>query len=426
MLIFLVMILLLVIAIAILMHCQRTEGFYVSNDVTLYTTNQLNHIRWITEVGGKEWDLQNVTPSSATSIYKIILANRAFPDTILPNEKSILWTASEIEYEQFFKPIGKGQLIASKKAHFVALGIPEKLYYTECAFDMKGKKVGYFDTTDRLFLLSIIHAYRMPLSSVELVQVPMEVWDKLNKFMLDNDVDFIAVHIIPNSALQSLIQTQYVAVMGWGRIDIDRVRVFNPFLVKEEIDLKGMFISGDRNASSLVMDREKRGPVISTNIGIYALNRFAPAMTSEGFITRLAIEDDTYDPAYRCYGDLSIEQKALCVSPFNQQGDPKKIPNKWDRPCIEDSDCPFFRANTNYANTRGGCLKGGICEMPVGVLRTAFRTYDAEGINTPFCYGCDDASDISCCAKQKEPDYAFANDFDEREKVGLSTFVSVI
>lgn len=130
--------------------------------------------------------------------------------------------------------------------------------------------------------------------------------------------------------------------------------------------------------------------------------------------------------AYVCYGDQSIKSKGLCESPFDELGVLKRKKTYWDRPCTMDTECPFFQANKNYPNYRGGCIDGR-CEMPIGVQAVSFQKYDPN--TKPLCHGCIDPTDPYCCTDQmlnqqkqrhkkysslKSPDYAFDIDFFER------------
>lgn len=47
----------------------------------------------------------------------------------------------------------------------------------------------------------------------------------------------------------------------------------------------------------------------------------------------------------------------------------------WDRPCERDTECPFY----DVRRGRGGCSKGGFCEMPLGVDRRSFRSPGSVG-----------------------------------------------
>lgn len=59
----------------------------------------------------------------------------------------------------------------------------------------------------------------------------------------------------------------------------------------------------------------------------------------------------------------------------------------WDKPCVENTDCPFW----NSGNTRGGCQKEGgekgFCEMPQNIKRIGY-THFRDGY-FPYCRDCD-------------------------------------
>lgn len=94
----------------------------------------------------------------------------------------------------------------------------------------------------------------------------------------------------------------------------------------------------------------------------------------------------------------------------------------WDKPCLKNEECPFYKKNKNYPNSRGGC-KNGYCEFPLNIKRLSYKKYDKK--IKPFCHNCklkkclgDDC--YTCCDKQhydklkynflKSPDYIFQND----------------
>ena len=110
----------------------------------------------------------------------------------------------------------------------------------------------------------------------------------------------------------------------------------------------------------------------------------------------------------RCATHPDRKTRAQCESERGPLGEAQPR-GTWDRPCVWDSDCPFYQKNQTYFNHRGGCMDGGYCELPVGVRRAAFRKYEGE----PSCHGCPEEGG-RCCAKQKNPDYAF--DLDEFER----------
>jgi hypothetical protein len=267
-----------------------------------------------------------------------------------------------------------------------------------------------------------MRGYRIPDDAVDVVPIPMTEWGRLPTYISMEDIDLIVACVVPNSPFHALLKQQQLSILGWNKLDMDRVKVFYPFVEKVNIDVRSL-LTQDGSTALAVMDREKLGPLLRITFQMY---RVRNSSTSEPFITRLDMSEESIDPTYRCYGDLTIEQKALCESPYDAHGEPKTKPTTWDRPCVKDDDCPFYKANKRYPNSRGGCLRGGVCEMPVGVLRTAFRTYTKNGLFAPFCYGCADSRDPECCSKQKSPDYAFSNDYDMRKRSNVATFVSAL
>jgi hypothetical protein len=71
----------------------------------------------------------------------------------------------------------------------------------------------------------------------------------------------------------------------------------------------------------------------------------------------------------------------------------------WDRPCADDSECPFFIINRDD-KSEGACVSGH-CRMPLGVARMSFRKYRLDADSFPLCVGCarDTPPDASCCKR---------------------------
>jgi hypothetical protein len=125
-------------------------------------------------------------------------------------------------------------------------------------------------------------------------------------------------------------------------------------------------------------------------------------------------------PGYLCYNRPDITSKASCQSPYDNEGNLKRQKTYWDKPCEKHTECPFYQANKNYKNYRGGCIDGR-CEMPIGVKSVSYRLYDKEA-STSLCHNCKGLSP-TCCEEQKDkskypslkgPDYAFELDEYER------------
>jgi len=396
-----------------------TERFQVtgqSNDMYVYSSNKLNFYKIFDKS-----TIQSITPASMDEVYRHVVQKKRFPDDITQVGSTVLWVADPLDAEKY-RLESSYKKIQDVEGYFITIGLPNIMYSLDCSFDFTNKKIGYLDASSNYLIQAITNGYRIPRNSVLPVEIPMEKWSNLRD-TLNGDVDMIVGYIVPDSPLHFILKSQPLSIGGWGKIDIDRIKLFYPYVAKTEIILKAMFVDSERGTKTFVMDKEKTGPVLKMNTPVFNIGK--GTKSKETFVTRLDITPEAIDPSYRCYGDLTIEQKALCDSPFTPYGEPKKQITRWDRPCVVNEDCPFYKANKRYSNNRGGCLRGGICEMPVGVLRTAFRLYEDSERYAPFCYGCTDPQDTECCKKQKKPDYAFPNDYDDRRRAKVATFVSM-
>ena len=130
--------------------------------------------------------------------------------------------------------------------------------------------------------------------------------------------------------------------------------------------------------------------------------------------------NDRITRQYACYkgkGDTEME----CLDTKDKEGR-EKPPGIWDYKCMKDSECPFYMANKNYPNTRGGCIDG-MCEMPVNVRQTSPHKYSLDPTYRPYCHKCI-GKDYRCCDLQSDkkifkldtPDYMFKKDFSERKQ----------
>ena len=95
----------------------------------------------------------------------------------------------------------------------------------------------------------------------------------------------------------------------------------------------------------------------------------------------------------------------------------------WSIPCTRDRDCPYYKKNNNYTNEHGKCVNN-YCDIPLGVKSKGYNTKQpmsipgmrrTDNIDNAFCYNCP-TSNPRCCKSQKDPDYAFKNDYEERLK----------
>lgn len=127
-----------------------------------------------------------------------------------------------------------------------------------------------------------------------------------------------------------------------------------------------------------------------------------------------------------CFFKRNVNNKIFCES-VDENGT-----GVWDKSCIYDEDCPYFKRNRNYPNSRGGCING-YCEMPVNLKRIGFKQINDAKVNDIICYNCNQKDNTSCiglncnkcCEEQKDkkkypnldsPDYAFEKDFSDRIK----------
>ena len=124
---------------------------------------------------------------------------------------------------------------------------------------------------------------------------------------------------------------------------------------------------------------------------------------------------------------LMYYNKDYCESTVDFVGRPKEV-GIWDKPCKKDDECPYFKENKNYENTRGKCLESGYCELPLNMEAIGYHYYKND--TKPLCYNCNSnkfniASTLNtCCDEQndkekypylKGPDYSFESDFLERK-----------
>jgi len=345
----------------------------------VYTTNKVNHINWIAEWNRKA-DIRIITDAEVDGIIEDRIPR--------PATDSFICLSKPIAIKKGF---GDSEPIASSgQGYFVRLTLPEIAHKETCAFDFKGRRIGYLTDDDKYMIQAIIAAYRIPERSVQLVNIPMSQWMQFETLFRTGVVDLVITNVIAGSPFSLLLQIQSILIDGFKGIDPERMRLFYPWgklvnMPKETLRRP--------SAKNLV----GQGDVFEMQMGLYPLE---VSGTREAFadIARLEYDREAMDPAFKCYGNKSIESKAHCMSAYNEIGERKRKPTAWDRPCLTDEDCPFFTGE------HGGCEKGsGVCELPIGVKRIGFRLHDASGTNAPFCYAPNGDCGIN-------GDYAFEKD----------------
>jgi hypothetical protein len=270
-------------------------------------------------------------------------------------------------------------VLAEKKGYFVSIASPELAFHIDCGFDFGGMRIGYFDDIDLRFINALISGYRMDTSAIKIIKIPakqaLTLATRLATPTKNGDFDLVVTFVIPDSPFHKMLQAQRISVMGFQRLDIDRVHVFEPQIDLEEVSLKRVFFNLVGSGTSTVMARENVTKLPTVRAQLVRI-KAAP-----GFEPFAAPDTDPYlDPSYRCVGDETVNIRALCESAYDVNGQKKKKQTIWDKPCKMDIDCAFY----DSSQKRGGCQKDGYCEMPVAVKRIGFRQYDASGVYAPF------------------------------------------
>lgn len=381
--------LILILFIIILIPAHK-EFFSTTTDII--TTNPLNVVD-STGITFKTYDIDSwefiVNASKNVSGASAIICDPYDAHILFPNTNGT--------------PLNKG--------YFISLMTPDNAFNAECSFDWSDKKVGVIDRSSKLFASAIIQSYHI---NATIIQIPMNSWDKMDRILANGEVDVIVVYFVPFSPMNRLLLNQQFSIMGFKSLDYDRIQVTYPYFKQTNVDLSSFF----KGTNSYILAREK--DTILPEMQLQLIN------LTEGFITRFESENDRFNPMYHCYGDNTIDIKGLCNSSYTTFGMKKPesdMISNWDSPCLANEDCPFFQANKNYPNQRGGCVSRGMCELPIGVKRTGYRKYSTDAPYYPICHQC--VSDPDCCNKQKKnkkmksPDYAFVGDNKEREANGL-------
>lgn len=121
---------------------------------------------------------------------------------------------------------------------------------------------------------------------------------------------------------------------------------------------------------------------------------------------------------YQCFGSEG-NNKYDCENEYDDYGNKKK-PGKWDRKCVLNEECPFYKSNKNYKNEFGGCIDG-YCELPLNMESISPHYYKEDINKQPYCHNYSLLSNQkydSCYLQNnkflyndfKSPDYAFKND----------------
>ena len=228
-------------------------------------------------------------------------------------------------------------------------------------------------------------------------------------------------------------------INGMKDVDIYRIKAYYPFIKENYNTVKYYYIKTKEAANPNNIIDKPNNIYISSDYSLLPIMSYNIVSSVENFITRLEMPSDYLEAVkenynvsdinnkgmgfHGCYGNSEIKNKFECDSYYNIDGTSKNYYSLWDKKCVKNDECPYYKSNNNYINNRGGCINNGYCEFPVGVKRLGFTKYSDTDLNKPLCYNCDNIEDNG---NQKKPDYVFENDFDERVKYKLNTIISLL
>lgn len=268
----------------------------------------------------------------------------------------------------------------------------------------ENKTLGYISHIDYVFIKSIIMGYRMNESKIKLIKT-----HPTNK-IINGEIDILITNIVPLSEFSTMMDNSTYYKYGFYNINMSLIKAFVPFVNERYVKIEENYLD-----ISICVPYITYSIIENINI-IKDTNE-----VEENFISRFDMSKDILDSSFNCYGNDNnidiVHNKYLCNSKYDYNGELKTYYTKWDKKCVNNEECPFYKKNVNYPNNRGGC-NNGICELPLGTKPTGFKTYESD----PFCYNCD-PTDEKCCEKQVNPDYAFENDYPERDKNNLPTVI---
>lgn len=261
---------------------------------------------------------------------------------------------------------------------------PKKLESSDCVWNMEGKTIAYSYISDYLFLQAVVKAYRQDMKKIKII--------KINDYDLQiseqSAFDMMFTYAVINSDYMKMIARSRYYINGLNDVDINRIKVFYPFVNENFKNMREYF------ADEMIKTYVNEKPNALIPIMRYKIIPLRVLTTrKETFITRF--ESD------------------------------KTEMNGKKFTCETNEDCPYYKANVNYPNTRGGCLKG-FCELPVGVKKSSYTDYDDTGINSALCYDCKDTTDWECCRKQDKPDYVFSDDMKDRTQYNMQTVINTL
>jgi hypothetical protein len=313
---------------------------------------------------------------------------------------------------------------------------PTRYGIEQCIWDFTNKVVAYVYMSDYIFIQAVIKAYRQNIKNIRLRKIKLEDLNSTNK-----QFDYLFTYVVIGSEYMEKLKYSKYYIIGLKDMDISRIKAFYP-VIKANYESVRFYFNKDTEDTTydLYLNNDKMLlPIMNYDI----------VDNIENFITRLEMPkdyleaiDESYEGSnssnsgnYGCYGNNKIVNKFECDSYYTKEGNPKDYYSIWDKKCATNEECPYYKKNTRYENSRGGCINGN-CEFPVGVKKIGYTKYNDEEYNRALCYNCQDTTDLSCCANIKDfqdkngvginNDYVFENDTDDRKNNNLNTIISLL
>jgi len=299
----------------------------------------------------------------------------------------------------------------------------------DCIWALYGKVVAYIYMSDYLFIQALIKGYNLDVNNIYLKRIKIEDLKNTNKIF-----DYLFTYMVLNSEYMNYICNQKYYINGLKDVDINRIKAYYPF-IKENYNTVKYYYNKSKEPNENMNNKTNNEIYLSSDNSLLPIMTYNIISSVENFITRLDMPEDyleavkeKYDVSdkgghYGCYGNNNIVNKFECDSYYNIDGTPKKYYSLWDKKCSTDIECPYYKSNNNYPNNRGGCINNGFCEFPVGVKRLGFNKYIDTGLNKPLCYNCENDENAG---NNKQVDYVFEDDFNERKKNNLNTIISLL
>jgi hypothetical protein len=332
-----------------------------------------------------------------------------------------------------------------KDGIFVCLS-PTRFGIEQCIWDFANKVVAYVYMSDYLFIQALIKAYRQDIKSIRLRKIKLEDLKRSDK-----QFDYLITYVVIGSEYMAILKYSKYFISGLKDMDISRIKAFYPVIKANYESVRFYFNKDSDNTDNTEDTRDTTYDLyLSKDKMLLPIMNYDIVNNIENFITRLEMPkdyleviDESYggntefgsSGSYGCYGNNKIVNKFECDSYYTKEGNPKDYYSIWDKKCATNEECPYYKKNTRYENSRGGCINGN-CEFPVGVKKIGFTKYNDEEYNRPHCYNCQDTTDLNCCANIKEfqdkngiginNDYVFENDTEDRKLNNLNTIISLL